>query len=116
MRLSRVDIHIKAEHYSELIKKEELVYLTSDSPNVLKDLDESKAYVIGGLVDHNHHKWGMHAKANILKLPSTVSMTALGAGIRHQQRISLPHRAELDAFTALPLAWLIPTWPGMAEE
>ncbi|XP_031231498.1 tRNA methyltransferase 10 homolog A [Mastomys coucha] len=50
------DIHIKSEHYSELIKKEDLVYLTSDSPNVLKDLDESKAYVIGGLVDHNHHK------------------------------------------------------------
>ncbi|XP_008824394.1 tRNA methyltransferase 10 homolog A [Nannospalax galili] len=50
------DIHIKPEHYSELMKKEDLVYLTSDSPNVLKDLDESKAYVIGGLVDHNHHK------------------------------------------------------------
>lgn len=50
------DIHIKSEHYSELIKKEDLVYLTSDSPNVLKNLDESKAYVIGGLVDHNHHK------------------------------------------------------------
>ncbi|XP_001369705.1 tRNA methyltransferase 10 homolog A [Monodelphis domestica] len=50
------DIHIKPEHYSELMKKEDLVYLTSDSPNVLKELDESKAYVIGGLVDHNHHK------------------------------------------------------------
>ncbi|XP_074084197.1 tRNA methyltransferase 10 homolog A [Macrotis lagotis] len=50
------DIHIKSEHYSELMKKEDLVYLTSDSPNILKELDESKAYVIGGLVDHNHHK------------------------------------------------------------
>ncbi|KAB0397361.1 hypothetical protein E2I00_018150 [Balaenoptera physalus] len=50
------DIHIKPEHYSEFIQKEELIYLTSDSPNVLKELDESKAYVIGGLVDHNHHK------------------------------------------------------------
>ncbi|KAH0615866.1 hypothetical protein JD844_026460 [Phrynosoma platyrhinos] len=50
------DIHIKSEHYSELIKKEDLVYLTSDSPDVLNELDESKAYVIGGLVDHNHHK------------------------------------------------------------
>nr|XP_039324453.1 tRNA methyltransferase 10 homolog A isoform X2 [Saimiri boliviensis boliviensis] len=43
------DIHIKPEHYSELIKKEDLIYLTSDSPNILKELDESKAYVIGGL-------------------------------------------------------------------
>ncbi|XP_042326230.1 tRNA methyltransferase 10 homolog A [Sceloporus undulatus] len=50
------DIHIKSEQYSELIKKEDLVYLTSDSPDVLNELDESKAYVIGGLVDHNHHK------------------------------------------------------------
>ncbi|CAI5784619.1 tRNA methyltransferase 10 homolog A isoform X1 [Podarcis lilfordi] len=50
------DIHIKSEHYSELMKKEDLVYLTSDSPEVLSELDESKAYVIGGLVDHNHHK------------------------------------------------------------
>ncbi|KAM8801799.1 tRNA methyltransferase 10 homolog A isoform 2-T3 [Rhynchonycteris naso] len=50
------DIHIKPEHYIEFIKREDLVYLTSDSPNVLKELDESKAYVIGGLVDHNHHK------------------------------------------------------------
>ncbi|XP_070614057.1 tRNA methyltransferase 10 homolog A [Erythrolamprus reginae] len=50
------DIQIKSAHYSELVKKEDLVYLTSDSPDVLSELDESKAYVIGGLVDHNHHK------------------------------------------------------------
>ncbi|XP_076580454.1 tRNA methyltransferase 10 homolog A [Chaetodon auriga] len=50
------DISIKTEHYSEVVAKEELVYLTSDSPNVLEELDQKKAYVIGGLVDHNHHK------------------------------------------------------------
>ncbi|KAM9832800.1 RNA (guanine-9-)-methyltransferase domain-containing protein 2 [Syngnathus typhle] len=50
------DIHIKLEHYSEVLAKEDVVYLTSDSPNVLKELDPKKAYVIGGLVDHNHHK------------------------------------------------------------
>lgn len=50
------DITIKTEHYHEVIAKEDLVYLTSDSPNVLTGLDDSKAYVIGGLVDHNHHK------------------------------------------------------------
>ncbi|XP_039997436.1 RNA (guanine-9-)-methyltransferase domain-containing protein 2 [Xiphias gladius] len=50
------DITIKTEHYSEVVAKEDLVYLTSDSPNVLEQLDQKKAYVIGGLVDHNHHK------------------------------------------------------------
>ncbi|MEE6460609.1 hypothetical protein FKM82_001033 [Ascaphus truei] len=50
------DIHIKSEHYTDLMKTEDLVYLTSDSPDVLSELDETKAYIIGGLVDHNHHK------------------------------------------------------------
>ncbi|XP_054655780.1 RNA (guanine-9-)-methyltransferase domain-containing protein 2 [Dunckerocampus dactyliophorus] len=50
------DITVKSEHYSNVLAKEELVYLTSDSPNMLAELDPKKAYIIGGLVDHNHHK------------------------------------------------------------
>uniref|UniRef100_H3CHL4 tRNA methyltransferase 10 homolog A n=1 Tax=Tetraodon nigroviridis TaxID=99883 RepID=H3CHL4_TETNG len=50
------DMSFRAEHYSQLVAKEELVYLTSDSPNLLQQLDLHKVYVIGGLVDHNHHK------------------------------------------------------------
>ncbi|XP_051506014.1 RNA (guanine-9-)-methyltransferase domain-containing protein 2 [Myxocyprinus asiaticus] len=50
------DVHFKPDPFHEIMSKEDLVYLTSDSPNVLQELDEAKAYVIGGLVDHNHHK------------------------------------------------------------
>ncbi|KAK3699865.1 hypothetical protein QZH41_005301 [Actinostola sp. cb2023] len=50
------DVHIKAEHLTDVFPKDEIVYLSSDSPNVLREIDMSKTYVIGGLVDHNHHK------------------------------------------------------------
>lgn len=60
------DITIKEEHYSTVVAKDELVYLTSDSPNVLEELDQNKAYVIGGLVDHNHHKGITYERAKEL--------------------------------------------------
>lgn len=34
-------------------KLDEVVYLTADSDVELKELDPTKAYVIGGIVDHN---------------------------------------------------------------
>ncbi|XP_069086338.1 tRNA methyltransferase 10 homolog A [Pleurodeles waltl] len=66
------DIHFQSEHYMKVAKPEDLIYLTSDSPDVLEELDETKAYVIGGLVDHNHHKGITYRQA-------------LEHGIRHAQ-------------------------------
>ncbi|ORY45603.1 hypothetical protein BCR33DRAFT_765416 [Rhizoclosmatium globosum] len=36
--------------------KDNIVYLTADSTTVLEDLDETKAYIIGGIVDRNRYK------------------------------------------------------------
>ena len=33
-----------------------IIYLSSESPNVLQELDKDAVYVIGGIVDRNRHK------------------------------------------------------------
>ncbi|KAM4050388.1 tRNA methyltransferase 10 homolog A isoform 1-T1 [Anomaloglossus baeobatrachus] len=78
------DINIKCEHYKDLMKPEDLVYLTSDSPEVLHELDETKAYIIGGLVDHNHHKGLTYKQA--LELGISHAQLPLGSFVKMNSR------------------------------
>lgn len=51
-----LQVNYKEESFDKVFQKEEIVYLTSDSLNVLDSMDENKVYIIGALVDHNSCK------------------------------------------------------------
>ncbi|CAN7992745.1 unnamed protein product [Ixodes hexagonus] len=57
------DIHFSDEDHLSCFGKENVVYLSSESENELQELEEGKAYVIGGLVDHNRCKGLCHRLA-----------------------------------------------------
>lgn len=50
------DIHFHEESYLELFPKDKIVYLTSESENIIEQFEDNTAYIIGGLVDHNQYK------------------------------------------------------------
>uniref|UniRef100_A0A672GXN0 tRNA methyltransferase 10 homolog C n=1 Tax=Salarias fasciatus TaxID=181472 RepID=A0A672GXN0_SALFA len=52
----------------EVFPKQQLVYLTADSPNLLRTFDHSKVYIIGALVDRSIQKGLSLANAKRLKL------------------------------------------------
>lgn len=55
---------MEKDKYINLFEKEKLVYLSSESPNVLETLDYDKIYIIGSIVDHNRLKNISYTKAS----------------------------------------------------
>src|SRR4051812_22933996 len=53
-------INFSSEPYEEVFEKEDCVYLTADSEDMLETLDEKACYVIGGIVDKNRHKVSLY--------------------------------------------------------
>ncbi|XP_058175697.1 tRNA methyltransferase 10 homolog A [Anopheles ziemanni] len=49
-------VRFSSEHFMKLFDPKQLIYLTSESDNVIETLERNHVYVIGGLVDHNQHK------------------------------------------------------------
>uniref|UniRef100_A0A8D8JSL0 tRNA (guanine(9)-N(1))-methyltransferase n=1 Tax=Culex pipiens TaxID=7175 RepID=A0A8D8JSL0_CULPI len=83
------DVQFSAGAFVDLFDRERLVYLTSESDNVLDVLEKDKVYVIGGLVDHNQHKGHCHTLADRL-------------GIRHA-RLPLSEHVVIKTRTILTI-------------
>ena len=50
------DVNFSANHFTNEFAANDIVYLTSESPNELSEIDDTKVYIIGGLVDYNKLK------------------------------------------------------------
>lgn len=58
------DVKFSSKSFVDLFDRDKLIYLTSESDNVLNTLEKDHVYVIGGLVDHNQHKGHCHGLAS----------------------------------------------------
>lgn len=58
------DFNFVTERYDQKFATDKIIYLTAESDTVLDKLEADKFYIIGGLVDHNHHKGICHEKAS----------------------------------------------------
>lgn len=65
---SRLLITSTHQQHVQVFPQEQLVYLTADSPNVLRTFDHSKVYIIGALVDRSIQSGLSLANAKRLKL------------------------------------------------
>ncbi|XP_014236932.1 tRNA methyltransferase 10 homolog A [Trichogramma pretiosum] len=83
------DVKFHSQNYLDIFPKDKIVYLTSESDNVIEKLDHDNIYVIGGLVDHNSQKGLCH------KL-------AVENGVKHG-RLPLDHYLQMKARKVLTI-------------
>lgn len=65
---SDLPIQVHEEDYCDLFPQEKLVLLTNQSPNILKEYDSTKHYVLGGFISRTRPSPVLMAKAKQLQL------------------------------------------------
>ncbi|TPX55504.1 hypothetical protein PhCBS80983_g05260 [Powellomyces hirtus] len=75
--------------------KDDIVYLTADSPDTLTELEEGKFYVIGGLVDKNRHKFLCYERAKELGIKTAKLPISEYLSMQTRQVLTINHVFEI---------------------
>uniref|UniRef100_A0A2S2P6U2 tRNA (guanine(9)-N(1))-methyltransferase n=1 Tax=Schizaphis graminum TaxID=13262 RepID=A0A2S2P6U2_SCHGA len=108
------DLKYLEDSFDKVFQKEEIVYLTSDSMNVLESIDENKVYIIGGLVDHNSCKGASLKIANDLGIAHARLPIDEHINMQTRKILTINHVFEIISKVVSGLSWkeaLISTLP-----
>jgi len=99
------DFNFDSRRYDEVFPKEKIVYLSSESENAVTKLEDDKVYVIGGLVDHNHHKGLSHKKATELGITTARLPIEEYLAMKSRKVLTVNHVYEILAAVSEGKSW-----------
>jgi len=99
------DFNFDSRRYDEVFPKEKIVYLSSESENAVTKLEDDKVYVIGGLVDHNHHKGLSHTKAKELGITTARLPIEEYLAMKSRKVLTVNHVYEILAAVSEGKSW-----------
>ena len=99
----RLKLFKESKPVEELYPIESLIYLTPDTEELLESVDESKVYVIGGIVDDNQLKGLSYQKATKLGIKTAkLSIKDLLPSFRNQS-LNINHSTGMFNGVGWPL-------------
>ncbi|KAI8048817.1 guanine-1-methyltransferase-domain-containing protein [Syncephalis plumigaleata] len=84
-----------SESYTELFPLDKLVYLSADADTVLDTLEPDMVYIIGALVDRNHHKNLTHKRATELGIKTAQLPIGSFIATSHRRVLTVNHVVEI---------------------
>ena len=99
------DLHFREERYDTVFSSDKIVYLSSEAEDVLDILQPHTAYVIGGLVDHNHHKGLCHQEATELGLKTARLPIDEFISMKTRKVLAVNHVYEILALVCQGKSW-----------
>jgi len=116
------DMNFRTARYDAALPKDKIVYLSSESEQVLSELEADKYYVIGGLVDHNSHKGLCHKEATALGISTARLPIDQFIHLNSRKVLTVNHVFEILAAVSEGKGWkkalieTIPVRKGVAAK